>query len=834
MLTNYTYNGNGNQTSTVLTNPNGDMSMKTETWYTGETTQKNAENKEVKVNAGSYVARTADEHGNLTYYYYNVVKDLVLGFKNVLGVFTQYVYDDNTEQLKTVKTFKQDANGNNIALSSPVNYTYSGSKLSTINYGSDNYSFTYDSFGNVVSTNVGGKPLSTNTYGANNGVLLQTKYGNDDVKTYAYDTFGNLAGVSGSFGTYTWTYDSAMNPMTHIDNVNNLRYNYEYDGIGRLVRQELRTANNATHLGATQFTYDLRNNVTKISNEIGGRTVEQAYFYNKIDAVANSERYAKDNLPVRYSMSSSRYIDYGYDSLNRLNKKTLSTGTPLVWKYLYYLSDRNVDNGDLYRTTQIITEHSGKIVYKYTYDVAGNITSIKKADSNGSGDTSSDWANYRTYTYDDLNQLTKEVNGTTGKTYTYTYDNVGNITSKSDGTSTIAYTYGTDSDAGWSKLLTSYNGQPIDYDKIGNPVLYRGANLTWTGRQLNSYSKGNTSITYKYDADGLRGSKTVNGTKTTYQYLDGKLYYQETNGDDTYFYYDSYGNITAISYYSASTNALQYVFVGTNSLGDVNALYNTNGDLLVKYEYDAWGNVIAETDANGNALTGTAKTWSERNPFRYRGYVYDAETGLYYLQSRYYDPEVGRFLNSDAIANTADSLGFNTYAYCGNNPVNCVDPTGYVANYVNALKGFAKKTLTTGYDYVCQAESYAYINGIDYDAYEDMYYDYPRYDRSVNSDRQKSVRKQINDAWGKDKSNREDNSNDHHKYKKKTGRGGNNNSPFSDLVNGDYVEEAVMIGSGLAIVWILLNDLTGVGVADDAALVPAISAFAGSMGVAYG
>ena len=141
------------------------MAIKTDTGYKGSLTNNN-----VTVNAGSYVADTSDEHGNKTYYYYNILKDLTLGFKNVLGVFTQYVYDDDTEQLKTVKTYKTDENGKNVALSSPVNYTYSGSKLSTINYGSDTYSFTYDSFGNVLSTKVGEKPLSTNTYGANNGV----------------------------------------------------------------------------------------------------------------------------------------------------------------------------------------------------------------------------------------------------------------------------------------------------------------------------------------------------------------------------------------------------------------------------------------------------------------------------------------------------------------------------------------------------------------------------------------------------------------------------------------------------------------------------------------
>lgn len=92
--------------------------------------------------------------------------------------------------------------------------------------------------------------------------------------------------------------------------------------------------------------------------------------------------------------------------------------------------------------------------------------------------------------------------------------------------------------------------------------------------------------------------------------------------------------------------------------------------------------MLAETDANGNALTGTAATWNEINPFRYRGYVYDAETGLYYLQSRYYDPEVGRFVNSDSQLNSETLLGFNSYAYCENNPVIREDSSGLVWNFV--------------------------------------------------------------------------------------------------------------------------------------------------------
>ena len=111
--------------------------------------------------------------------------------------------------------------------------------------------------------------------------------------------------------------------------------------------------------------------------------------------------------------------------------------------------------------------------------------------------------------------------------------------------------------------------------------------------------------------------------------------------------------------------------------GNIIALIDNSGKVVIEYVYDAWGN-HAVLDSNGNDLTDPNHI-GNRNPFRYRGYFYDAETGLYYLQTRYYDPEVGRFLNMDDIsyATPEQIHGLNLYAYCGNNPVNNVDPTGH-------------------------------------------------------------------------------------------------------------------------------------------------------------
>ena len=114
-----------------------------------------------------------------------------------------------------------------------------------------------------------------------------------------------------------------------------------------------------------------------------------------------------------------------------------------------------------------------------------------------------------------------------------------------------------------------------------------------------------------------------------------------------------------------------------NAQGDVIALLDENYNVVVKYTYDTWGKVLSVTNASGTLITDTTHI-GHRNPIRYRGYYYDVETGLYYLQSRYYDPEVGRFINADGIMAGigGNDNGYNLFAYCFNNPVNLIDSEG--------------------------------------------------------------------------------------------------------------------------------------------------------------
>ena len=304
--------------------------------------------------------------------------------------------------------------------------------------------------------------------------------------------------------------------------------------------------------------------------------------------------------------------------------------------------------------------YSGKLsdTWSYTYDSNGRIAS----ESHGSTNT---------YGYDGQGQLTSaKVNGTQ---YSYTYDTAGNITGKTIGSTSYNYEY---NNPKWLDQLTGYNGGTITYDNCGNPLTYYdGSSFTWTqGRRLSGYTKGSTSIEFAYNMAGVRSSKTVGNTTYNYTTLSGLVTRQTWGSNSIDFLYDENNQPFAMKY-----NGTWYYYV-LNVQGDVVKLIKADGTVAASYTYDPWGKVLTSTGDLANI-----------NPLRYRGYYYDAETGLYYLQSRYYDPEIGRFINADAYA-TTDVVGIlsaNMYAYCENDPVNRSDPTGEIAPVLVAMAGGA-------------------------------------------------------------------------------------------------------------------------------------------------
>ena len=284
------------------------------------------------------------------------------------------------------------------------------------------------------------------------------------------------------------------------------------------------------------------------------------------------------------------------------------------------------------------------------------------------------------------------------------YDTAGNIRSiTKDGTVTKSFGY---TNPSWPDLLTSvtangttkdilYEGQTrtSDVPSSGNPITYyngKDYTFTWTkGRQLASATVDGKQVSYTYDMSGVRTSKTVDGTTYHYTTLSGKVMRQQWGSKSLEFVYDDGNQPFAMIYKHGSAAELYYYLV--NAQGDVAAILDSSGTMVASYNYDAWGSCTVYNSSD--AAIG------DLNPLRYRGYYYDRETRLYYLQSRYYDFANCRFINADTFA-TTDANGFlsaNMFAYCENNPVNGYDPSGeWVHLAVGAVLG-AVANMATSY-----------------------------------------------------------------------------------------------------------------------------------------
>ncbi|MBO5067703.1 MAG: RHS repeat-associated core domain-containing protein, partial [Clostridia bacterium] len=282
-------------------------------------------------------------------------------------------------------------------------------------------------------------------------------------------------------------------------------------------------------------------------------------------------------------------------------------------------------------------QYNGK-TYNYTYDEAGR---LKTETIDGAT---------KEYTYNQYNTILS-VN-TSGNISGYNYDSFGRITSYIDNNNVANY---------------------FRYDAMGNPVMYKGAsstavdNMVWTqGRKLESGTLNGNEFSYAYDMNGMRYKKNVNGNVTEY-YLDGSKIIAECYKEGVmtflnYYIYDMTG-IAGMTYCG------EPYYFEKNTLGDVIGIRKRDGLLVATYTYDAWGNILTKSG-----------TMADINPFRYRGYYYDNETGFYYLQSRYYDPSTRMFINADnyeIVSTLAQTVGqLNMYAYCGNNPIMFTDNKG--------------------------------------------------------------------------------------------------------------------------------------------------------------
>ena len=556
-------------------------------------------------------------------------------------------------------------------------------------------------------------------------LLTKQTYGNGDYIFYAYDSLDRLAEKSyndkngNSVAKKQYLYGNDGNIAVTVDFASDsyTRYNYDLSGRTASVREYSGTdLSSNIPISYTEYKYaDKTNYLTNVKHFSPLGTQNIAYNYGNIN---------NGQMPDQvYSVSWNgvNKLENSFDALSRLTTRKVNG---LATNYTYK------DIGENQTTTLVKSIETSGITHTYEYDALGNITSIydgsrtttyKYDDLNQLVRADNPYENKtHIYTYENGNITEDKVYAYTAGTseptnhkYTvkYSYSNekwadvltgvekvypqnsVNAISLEQEETPEIvtrllgenAQRYDMKSrllpNSGISLLSLGDNENyySVTSDEIGNITSYKGSTYTWVGRQLQSVSNEDYTSTFSYNSDGQRTGKTisVNGDSTyNYEYyyngdiLSGyKLVITESDGSSTThnvtFMYDENGEAFGFNY-----NGNDYYYV-RNAQNDVIFISNSDNTGVVMYQYDAWGNMTACVDASDGGMVSIV------NPYTYRGYYYEIETNSYFLKSRYYSPELCRFISADGIVNAnQDILGNNLFAYCSNNPVNFYDDDG--------------------------------------------------------------------------------------------------------------------------------------------------------------
>jgi len=593
---------------------------------------------------------------------------------DALGNETRTTYDlqGNVESMT-------DANGRTIAFS----YDAVGRATETMLPDGTVVSFSYDSLGRIVSqTDQAGNTTSFDYNAAGRLVQVTDALGNST--SYDYDELGNRTSMVDAKGSVTrwaydsqrrlikttlplgmfetYTYDNTGNVLTRTDYEGNTT-SFEYDSRNRLTRKIFQdgsevsftytsTSQRATmtdSTGVTSYTYDSRNRLIEVAAPNG--TI--SYTYDPVGNIlsmttpSGSVSYTYDalNRIATVNDSGGGVTSYQYDPVGNLERVDYPNGT--IAQYGYDELNRLISVDNLRTDSSIITSHG------YDLDPAGNRLRMTEA-----GGRIVD------YTYDALYRLTREeiTDPAEGNSsFSYTYDEVGNRLRMETSTGSVDFTY----DAN-HRMLTS-GGRTFTYDANGNLLsAEEGGGITMYGYDfengMTSIRNSLVAIDFTYDGDGTRVKTVVNGVETRYL-VDSTRFMtkvvEERDGTGTLLARYVYGHSLisqdrdgAISYYHQ------------DALSSTRALTNSAGDVTDTYSYDAFGNLTASSGATTNS-------------FLFNGQQLDSNSGFYYLRARYYDPENGRFSTRDPMpGDPRMPMSFHPYVYCGNNPVNCTDPTG--------------------------------------------------------------------------------------------------------------------------------------------------------------
>lgn len=410
---------------------------------------------------------------------------------------------------------------------------------------------------------------------------------------------------------------------------------------------------------------DLDGCLTYVGCDVDGSGKPIDHLEGCIEMLAFSDRLIGDErVSAIAEEGCSVSVRTHYDELGRTASKEIVTDGAVLEKAYSYKRNSGLTTTKVEKETNFLGHE-----ITYGYDRLGSISSVTYRKT---GSDNATLPADKTYAYDGLGRLVSSSHG--GIAHSYAYDANNNITSK-DG---VAYGYDTSMK---DRLVSRSDGTSIEYGDsfVGNPTRIKkpGADIrmSWSGKRLKSAN----DTTYEYNADGIRTAKRSGSFDEFYAIEGGRIAAMKRveYGDEkvVLFNYDEAGQLVGFTY-----GDKEY-FYERNLMGDIASVIDAKGHSYVSYDYDDWG--VPEVRADDSA---TGEEIAKLNHFMFRGYFHDDETGFYYLKTRYYDPDLGRFVSMDSqIGEVGDTMGMNLFAYCSCNPVGMTDENGQWGNWFTKL-----------------------------------------------------------------------------------------------------------------------------------------------------
>ncbi|MFC3803198.1 RHS repeat-associated core domain-containing protein [Cohnella sp. GCM10012308] len=537
----------------------------------------------------------------------------------------------------------------------------------------------------------GVKLISTTSQYSSFGNLIQkdaTSSGVTETTRYSYDPTGNLIFVKDSLDqTYQYVFNRFGNLIEKYTNgAAQATQKYVYnevswllskaDATGRLVKNQYKNNGlidrSVDKQGQTYiYNYNALNQVERssIQNSTGNEIYWQVNSYDPLThlqtGVSNSDNEA---LSYHYDMwkrndtktVAGRVYTFGYDAYDRMDLLTYPDGTSVSYQYDELNRIKSVNSSQTgiinytYSTVSdnnkyILTYPGGTLKEEQQRDSFGHL--VSKTQYRGSGTPSAE--QFIVNGFGNITQVVKD-----GTSNIYAYDKLNRIKTISAPSEQDSYFY--DAQGNRQTLETTKNA---DFESTDQTLAFNALNQL---RVWQDAANGTTAI-YTYYADGLRATKTVNGQKTRYVYVEGKIV-EELDGSGNLKARNIWGN--ELLYRKDYTNNRAGYYLH-NGHGDVVQIVDADGslDVLKSYEYDIWGNIKKVSGNSGKPFD---------NSFGYTGELHDQENGYIYLRARYYDPTVGRFISEDTYeGELTNPLSQNLYTYVHNNPLSNIDPTGH-------------------------------------------------------------------------------------------------------------------------------------------------------------